>query len=100
LDKLVHNFRLTVRLSVLGDGRLQDDPGEFCKLPGELCYKLGTTIGCDYFGDSMNPPDMHKIQICQFSGRAGFSGREAEKPFAQAIYHHQNGVVVVLVRGK
>jgi hypothetical protein len=41
---------------------------------------------------------MHKIQICQFSGRAGLSGKKAEKPFAQAIYYHQNGVVAVLIR--
>jgi hypothetical protein len=82
LNKLVYNFRLTVRLSVFGGGRLQDDPGEFCKLPEEFCYKLRTTIGCDYFGGSINPPDMHKIQICQFSGRAGLSGKKAEKPFA------------------
>jgi hypothetical protein len=31
---------------------------------------------------------MHKIQICQFSGRAGFSGKKIEEPFAQAIYYH------------
>jgi hypothetical protein len=88
LNKLVHNFRLTVRLSVLDDGRLQDDFGQFGKLPKELYYKLETTVGCDRFGGPINPPDMHKIQICQFSGRASFSGRKAEKPFAQAIYHH------------
>jgi hypothetical protein len=88
LNKLVYNFRLIVRLSVFGDKRLQDDSGQFGKLPKELCYKLGTTIGYDRFGGLINPPDMHKIQICQFSGRAGFSGRKAEKPFAQVIYHH------------
>jgi hypothetical protein len=88
LNKLVHNFRLIVRLSVLGDGRLQDDSGQFGKLPKEFCYKLGTTIGCDRFRGPINPPDVHKIQICQFSDRAGFSGKKAEKPFAQAIYYH------------
>jgi hypothetical protein len=88
LNKLVHNFRLTVCLSVLGGERLQDDFGQFGKLPKEFCYKLGTTIGCDRFGGSINPPNMHKIQICQFSGRANLSGRKAERPFAQAIYHH------------
>jgi hypothetical protein len=88
LNKLVHNFRLTVRLSVLSGGRLQGDFDQFGKLPEELCYKLGTTVGCDRFRDPINPPDVHKIQICQFSGRAGFSGREAERPFVQAIYYH------------
>jgi hypothetical protein len=88
LNKLVHNFRLIVRLSVLGDGPLQDDFSQFGKLPGEFCYKLGITIGCDYFGGSINPSNMHKIQICQFGGRANLSGKKAEKPFAQAIYYH------------
>jgi hypothetical protein len=88
LNKLVYNFRLTVRLSVLGDGRLQGDFGQFGKLPKEFCYKLETTVGCNRFRGSINPSDMHKIQICQFSGRAGLSGRKAERPFAQAIYHH------------
>jgi hypothetical protein len=88
LNKLVHNFRLTVRLSVLDDERLQGDFGQFGKLPKEFCYKLRITVGCDRFGDPINPSDMHKIQICQFSGRAGLSGRKAERPFAQAIYHH------------
>jgi hypothetical protein len=88
LNKLVHNFRLTVRLSVLGGGRLQGDFDQFGKFPRELCYKLGTTVGCDRFKGFINPLDMHKIQICQFSGRAGLSSRKAEKPFAQAIYHH------------
>jgi hypothetical protein len=63
---------------VLGDKRLQGDSGQFGKLPGELCYKLGTTIGCDYFGGFINSSNMHKIQICQFSGRAGLPGKEAE----------------------
>jgi hypothetical protein len=88
LNKLVYNFRLTVRLSVLNDGRPQNDFGQFGKLPEELYYKLGTTIGCDYFGGSINPSNIHKIQICQFSGRAGLSGKKAERPFAQAIYYH------------
>jgi hypothetical protein len=88
LNKLVHNFRLIVRLSVLGGGRLQDDSGQFGKFPRELCYKLGTTVGCDRFRSSINPPDVHKIQICQFSGRASLSGKKAEKPFAQVIYYH------------
>jgi hypothetical protein len=88
LNKLVHNFRLTVRLSVFGGRRLQGDSGQFGKLPRELCYKLGTTVGYDRFRGFINPSDMHKIQICQFSGRAGLSGKEAEKPFAQAIYYH------------
>jgi hypothetical protein len=82
LNKLVYNFRLIVRLSVLGGGRLQDDFGQFGKLPRELCYKLGTTVGCNRFKGSINPPNVHKIQICQFSGRAGLSGRKAERPFA------------------
>jgi hypothetical protein len=88
LNKLVHNFRLTVRLSVFGDERLQNDFGQFGKLPREFCYKLGITVGCDRFGGSINSPDMHKIQICQFSGRASLSDKKAERPFAQAIYHH------------
>jgi hypothetical protein len=88
LNKLVYNFRLTVRLNVLGDKRLQGDFDQFGKLPREFCYKLGTTVGCDRFGGFINPSDMHKIQICQYSGRAGFSGRKAERPFAQAIYYH------------
>jgi hypothetical protein len=88
LNKLVHNFRLIVRLSVLGDGRLQGDFGQFGKLPKELCYKLGTTIGCNRFRSSINPSDMHKIQIYQFSDRAGFSDKKAERLFAQAIYYH------------
>jgi hypothetical protein len=88
LNKLVHNFRLTVRLNVLGDGRLQDDSGQFGKLPRKLCYKLRTTIGCDRFKGFVNFSNMHKIQICQFSGRAGLSGKKAENPFAQAIYYH------------
>jgi hypothetical protein len=88
LNKLVHNLRLIVRLSVLGGGRLQDDSGQFGKLPKELCYKLGITVGCDRFRGSINPSDVHKIQICQFSGRAGLSGRKAERPFAQAIYYY------------
>jgi hypothetical protein len=88
LNKLVHNFRLIVRLSVLGDGRLQDNFGQFGKLPREFCYKLEITIGCDRFKGLINSSDMHKIQICQFSGRAGLSGKKAENPFAQAIYHH------------
>jgi hypothetical protein len=100
LDKLIYDFCLTVRLSVFDNGRLQGDPDEFCKLPGEFCYKLRTTIECNCFGGFINSSDMHKIQICQFSGRAGLSGREAERPFAQAIYYHQDGVVAVLVRGK
>jgi hypothetical protein len=85
LNKLVRNFRLTVRLSVLGNGRLQNDSGQFGKLPRIL---LRTTIGCDRFGGSINPSDMHKIQVCQFSGRAGLSGKETEGSFAQAIYYH------------
>jgi hypothetical protein len=88
LNKLVHNFRLIVRLSVLGGERLQNDFGQFGKLPGEFCYKLGTTIKCDRFRGPINPSDVHKIQICQFSGRADLSGKKAEKPFAQAIYHY------------
>jgi hypothetical protein len=79
---------LIVRLSVLGGGWLRGDSSQFGKLPGEFCYKLGTTVECDRFGGSINPSDMHKIQICQFSGRAGLSGKKAERPFAQAIYHH------------
>jgi hypothetical protein len=82
LNKLVYNFRLTVRLSVLGGERLQDNFGQFGKLPKELCYKLGTTVGYNRFGGPINPSDMHKIQICQFSGRAGFSGKKAERFFA------------------
>jgi hypothetical protein len=82
LNKLVYNLRLTVRLSVLGGGRLQDDSGQFGKLPEEFCYKLENTIECDCFGGFINPSNMHKIQICQFSGRAGFLGKKAEKPFA------------------
>jgi hypothetical protein len=85
---------------VLGGGRLQGDSGQLGKLPGELCYKLRTTIGCDCFGGSINPPNVHKIQICQFSGRAGLSGKEAERPFSQTVDHHQDGVITVLVRGK
>jgi hypothetical protein len=73
---------------VLGDERLQDDFGQFSKLSREFCYKLGTTVGFDRFKDFINSSDIHKIQICQFSGRAGLSGKEAERPFAQAIYHH------------
>jgi hypothetical protein len=88
LNKLVHNFHLTVRLSVLGGGRLQGDFSQFGKLPGELCYKLGTTVGCDRFRGPINPSNVHKIQICQFSGRAGLSGKKAERPFAQTIYYH------------
>jgi hypothetical protein len=88
LNKLVHNFRLIVRLSVLGGKRLQNNFGQFGKLPGEFCYKLRTTIECDYFRGLINPPDVHKIQICQFSGRAGLSDKETERPFAQAIYYH------------
>jgi hypothetical protein len=42
----------------------------------------------DRFKGSINPLDMHKIQICQFSGRADLSGKKAERPFAQTIYHH------------
>jgi hypothetical protein len=82
LNKLVHNFCLIVRLSVLGDKRLQNDSNQFGKLSREFCYKLRTTIECDRFRDSINPSDMHKIQICQFSGRAGFSGKKAKRPFA------------------
>jgi hypothetical protein len=85
---MVYNFRLIVRLNVFGGKWLQNDFGQFGKLPKEFCYKLGITVGCDRFGGSINPSDMHKIQICQFSGRAGFSDKKAEKPFAQAIYHH------------
>jgi hypothetical protein len=88
LNKLVHNFCLTVRLSVLGGKRLQDDFDQFGKLSKEFCYKLGITIGCDRFGGSINSSNMHKIQICQFSGRAGLSGKKAERPFAQTIYYH------------
>jgi hypothetical protein len=73
---------------VLGDERLQDNSDQFGKLPRNLYYKLGTTVGYNRFGGSINPSDMHKIQICQFSGRAGLSGKKAEKPFAQTIYHH------------
>jgi hypothetical protein len=82
LNKLVHNFRLIVRLSVLGGERLQGDFGQFGKLPRKLCYKLGITIECNRFGGPINPSDMHKIQICQFSGRASFSGKKAERIFA------------------
>jgi hypothetical protein len=61
LNKLVHNLRLTVRLSVLGGGQLQDNSGQFGKLPRELCYKLGTTVGYNRFKGPINPSDMHKI---------------------------------------
>jgi hypothetical protein len=73
---------------VLGDERLQNDSDQFGKLPKEFCYKLGITVGCDRFGNPINPSNIHKIQICPFSGRAGFSGKKAKKSFAQAIYYH------------
>jgi hypothetical protein len=73
---------------VLGGGWLQGDFGQFCKLSGEFCYKLETTIECNRFRDPINSSNMHKIQICQFSGRADLLDKEAEKPFAQMIYHH------------
>jgi hypothetical protein len=88
LNKLVYNFRSTVYLSVLGGKRLQGDFGQLGKLPREFCYKLEITIECDRFENFINSSDMYKIQICQFSGRAGFLSKEAERLFAQAIYHH------------
>jgi hypothetical protein len=63
LNKLVYDFHLIVRLSVFGGERLQDDSGQFCKLSGELCHKMRTTVEYDRFGDSINPPDAQNTNL-------------------------------------